>query len=78
MSIDGRSRKDVSAPAGRHIHAHMPLLVELASFFLPELYILRAAGASQMRNPQNPMRSEKFRLELSECCKTYASVCECC
>jgi hypothetical protein len=48
MFIDVRSQKAFSAPAGRHIHAQMSLLVELASFFLPALYTFRAAGASQM------------------------------
>jgi hypothetical protein len=56
MFIDVRSQKAFLAPAGRHIHAQMSLLTELASFFLPKLYTFRAAGASQFSNPQNPMR----------------------
>jgi hypothetical protein len=64
MSIDVRSQKVGSAPAGRHIHAHMSLLTELASFLLLQLYTFRAAGASQMPNPQNPMRSAVFSFQL--------------
>jgi hypothetical protein len=29
--------------------------------FLPELYTFRAAGASQIPNPQNPVRSGKLK-----------------
>jgi hypothetical protein len=58
MFIDVRSQKAFSAPAGRHMSAQMSLLTELASFSLPELYTSRAAGASQMPNPQTPVRSE--------------------
>jgi hypothetical protein len=56
MFIDVRSQKAFLAPTGRHIHAQMSLLTELASFFLPKLYTFRAADASQFSNPQNPMR----------------------
>jgi hypothetical protein len=37
MFIDVRSQKTFPAPAGRHLHAQMSLLTELASFFLLEL-----------------------------------------
>jgi hypothetical protein len=60
MFIDVRSQKAFSAPAGRQLHARMSLLVELARLFLPELYTFRAAGASQMLYPQNPMRPGKL------------------
>jgi hypothetical protein len=54
------SQKVFSAPVGRHIHAQMSLLTELTRFFLPELYPFRAAGASQLPIPPNPMRSATF------------------
>jgi hypothetical protein len=64
MFVDVRSQKVFSASAGRHIHAQMPLLTELASFFLLELYTFRAAGASHIPNLQNPVRSGKLKTPL--------------
>jgi hypothetical protein len=59
------SQKVVSAPAGRHMPAQMSLLTELTSFSWPELYTFRAAGASQMPNPQNPVRSANLKSQIS-------------
>jgi hypothetical protein len=49
--------KSFLSPSGAADPRSGSLLVELASFFLPERYTFRAAGASQIFYPQNPMRS---------------------
>jgi hypothetical protein len=58
---EGGGKQQVSAPAGRHIHAQMSLLTEPASFFILGLYIFRAAVASLMPYPQNPAGSGNLR-----------------
>jgi hypothetical protein len=39
----------------------MSLLVELAGFFLLELYTFCASGASQVPEPQNPVQSAELK-----------------